>query len=113
MDLDAIRSRIEAARELTAALSLLAPGGQVFAIRRIMGLLADDVHQCLAARLEGQHESRLIASMDRLAYETARAVPDVKAFHAGITVVLDALTSVINIDQRSAPAQSDDVSKNG
>jgi hypothetical protein len=112
-DLDAVRSRIEAAQELAAALPHLAPGGQTFAIKRIMGLLTDDVHQGLAARLDGQRQSRLIASMDRLAHETARAVPDVKAFHAGITVVLDALTSAISSEQRSATPQAEELSKNG
>lgn len=112
-DLESIRSRIEAARELALALPHLTAGGQAFAMERIMGLLAEDVHQCLAARLERQRQVRLIASMDRLAYETARPVPDVNVFHAGITAVLDILTSVINSDQRSAPTRSGDVSRNG
>ena len=112
IDLAPIRSRIEAARELTLALPHLTAGGQAFAMERIMGLLAEDVHHGLAPRLDRQRQRQLSAAMDRLAYETARPVPDVKVFHAGITVVLDDLTSVIDSDQRAAPVRSDGVSNN-
>ena len=114
-DLGAVRSRIEAARELAVALLHLTPGGQTFAMKRIMGLLTDDVHHCLAGRLDEQRQRWLIADMERLAHEAARSVPDVKAFHPGITVVLDALLAVTQDATPSAPtpvrANAGEVSK--
>jgi hypothetical protein len=94
LDLEPIRARIEAAREIAASIPQLTLPGQQFSMERIIELLAEDVRHRLGERL-GRRHGHLVAYLDRLAEEAARPVPNVAAFHEGIGVLLDALARAV------------------
>jgi hypothetical protein len=99
LDLDRIRARIEAARDIAASIPQLTLPGQQFSMERIIELLGEDVRHRLAERL-GRRHGHLVAYLDRLAEEAACPVPNVAAFHEGIGVLLDALARAVKDDDR-------------
>jgi hypothetical protein len=105
LDLNPIRARIEAAREIAASIPQLTLPGQLFSMERIIALLSEDVRHRLGERL-GRRHGHLVAYLDRLAEEAARPVPNVAAFHEGIGVLLDALTRALADDDRPLTPRS-------